>query len=122
MSYIVEIIRPIKKEEVIRLAGADDSLVVDSEGEDWLELNWTGEKETANFSYSQSRLVVTTPTDEAYKKAKEIASLLNAEIIGEEEKIRDVTISDSGIIEGRSTWLGWPILVIILIILLLWKW
>ena len=122
MSYIVEIIRPISKDEVLGLADEDDSLVVIGEGEDWLEIKWTGEKETATFSYSQSRLVITTPTDEVYEKLREISSLLNADVIGEEENTRHVPIPDSGIIEGRSTWLGWPILTSLLIILLLWKW
>jgi len=122
MSYIVEIIKPIKKEDVIGVVDADDSLVIDSKGDDWLEIKWTGKNETAIFSYSQSRIAITTPTKEAYEKAQEIASLLNADVFGEEERPHDVSAVNSGIIAGRSTWLGWPILVTVLIILLLWRW
>jgi hypothetical protein len=122
MSYIVEIIKPIKKEDVIGVLEMDDSLAVNDEGADWLEVKWTGENETAIFSYSQSRIEITTPTEKAYEKTQEIASLLNADVIGEEERSDKTRTVDPGIIEGRSTWLGWPILVTILIILLLWRW
>lgn len=41
MSYLVEVIRPIRKEEVVALVHADGELSVVAEGDSWVDVSWT---------------------------------------------------------------------------------
>jgi len=122
MSYVVEIIRPIREAEVIAIAKRDDSLTILGQGENWLELEWVQGDEKTQISLAQGRMSVTTPTHKAYNKVQELAEILNAEVIGEEEQLPERENANPGIATGKSIWAGWPILVLILLVTLIWRW
>ena len=122
MSYVVEIIRPIGKEEVLALVQADKELSVQASGGDWINISWTRDSYSDSIYYAQSRLTCTSPGSEAWEKLQELATKLNAEVIGEEDKIAPPLVGNQGIIHGRSTWVGWPVIVLVLVAALWWKW
>lgn len=123
MSYIVSIRRTIQKQEFLSLIQHEPSFRVESQNDDCMVVEWTHGREQAFFVLSQGTIDVTTPSEAAFKKMEEIAARLEAEVIGEEEKfIVPKTPVKPGLFAGRVTWIGWPILVIILIILLIWRW
>ena len=59
---------------------------------------------------------------EAWEKLQELAIKLSAEVIGEEDKIAPSPTGKQNIIHGRSTWVGWPLPVLGLVVALWWKW
>ena len=124
MSYVVEIIRPIRKDEILAIANEDGELTIIDEGENWIRLSWARGKETAEFSFQKSRITVTTPRDLIWEKAEALAECLQAEVIGEEDDLAPPQglLLKPGVFAGRSTWIGWPVLVIVLIMLLVWRW
>ena len=122
MSYFVEIIRPIRTEELLSVVEKDDSLSVLDQGENWIIFAWDSSGEHAKFDCSQGRISITSPTDSAWAKAEELAGILNASVIGEEDQLSKYRESYRGILNGRSTWIGWPILVVVLATALFWRW
>ena len=122
MSYFVEIIRPIRVEELLSIVENDITLSILDQGENWIVFSWADSEEQAEFDYSQGRISITSPNDSAWAKAEELASILNATVIGEEEQLSKYRETDSAILKGRSTWIGWPILVVILAVALFWRW
>jgi hypothetical protein len=123
MSYVVSIIRPIQKREFINLLDANPKFRIESQNDDCAVVRWSDGNESAMFVLSQGSIVVTSPSDTAFKQMQELAKKLNAEIIGEEEKfIIPQRPLRRGVFAGRATWIGWPILVIVLTILLIWRW
>ncbi|MGE3347500.1 MAG: hypothetical protein AB7I35_08700 [Ramlibacter sp.] len=121
MSYIVEIVRPIAKSEVQALVAGDPELVVTAEGEHWIDIAWSTGESTELFALAQGRLTLTTPSDAAFAKGQKIAERLGAAVIGEEDEV-PVRPATQGSASVRSAWAGWPILVVALAALLVWKW
>ncbi len=122
MSYIVEILRPIRKEELLAIVGSDSELAVLEEGDGWVDVRWARGDDRAVFTLAQGRISVTTPGDGAWEKAQAFARHLNAAVIGEEDEIPLRKEIKRGVFAGRSTWIGWPILVLVLLAMLIWKW
>lgn len=101
----------------------EPSFRIDSQNEDGVVVEWTHGTETTTFVLSQGVIDATTPAEAAYMKMEELAGKLKAEVIGEDEKfIVPRTPVGPGVFAGRVTWIGWPILVIALTILLIWRW
>ena len=122
MSYVVEIIRPISKEEILAIVDEDEELSVIASGDEWIELIWIRNGCTDSIHFAQSRLICASPETETWEKLQEVATRLNAEVIGEEDKIAPSPVGDQGIFRGRSTWIGWPLLVLGLVVALWWRW
>ncbi len=122
MSYVVEVIRPIQKDEVLTLIHDDAEMSVIAEGENWIDFAWSCGAEQAIFNFAQGRISVTTPSEEAWSKAQVLAQRLEATVIGEENDLPNRPEIKRGILASRSTWIGWPILVVLLGVLLVWKW
>ena len=122
MSYVVEIIRRISKEEILALVRADEELSVLASGDHWIEISWKRNSCTDSIYYAQARLTCTSPGSEGWEKLQELAKKLSAEVIGEVDKIAQSPVGKQGIIHGRSTWIGWPLLVLGLAVALWWKW
>ena len=122
MSYIVEILRPIQKEEVAALVREDSEMSVIAEGTNWIDFAWSRGEAHAVFNFAQGRISVTTPGDEAWEKARVMAQRLGATVIGEEDDLAGRPQAGAGVLAGRSTWIGWPVLVVVLGALLAWKW
>jgi hypothetical protein len=122
MSYIVEVLRPIQKEEVAAVVREDSEMSVIAEGKNWIDFAWSRGEEHAVFNFAQGRISVTTPDEGAWEKAHVMAQRLGAAVIGEEDDLPNRPQTRSGVFAGRSTWIGWPILVVVLAALLAWKW
>jgi hypothetical protein len=121
MSYVVEIVRPISKAEVVALASTDSELSIVAEGDEWADLIWKRGSAQALFSFAQSRITLTTPDDVVLEKAQGIAAKLGARVVGEEDQLRAPAVAGRGA-HVRSSWAGWPFLVAVLLVLLLWRW
>ena len=122
MSYVVEIVRPIQKQEILDLIEEDEELSIVASGDDWLELLWIRNGCTDSIHFAQSKLICASPESETWEKLQELAMKLDAEVIGEEDKIGPQHSGDHGLFVGRSTWIGWPVLVLGLAAALWWKW
>jgi len=122
MSYVVEVVRPIKADELIALAENDPELTLLERNENWLAVSWRSEDEEATFELSQGRVSVTSPIDKAWEKAHDIAARLGAEVLGEADQSPSGRSMSSGRGLAPTLWLGWPILAIVLAVLLAWKW
>ena len=122
MSYVVEILRPIRKEELLEVIEGDPELSIPRQGDAWVDVEWSREQEQELFTFAQGRIAVTTPDERAWEKAHKLARLLDAAVIGEEDEIPDRPDTEPGLFAGRSTWIDWPILVVTLAALLIWKW
>lgn len=122
MSYVVEILRPIAAAEFVALVDADASLALLDRGDDWAEASWKDGDKAAIFTLAQGRVTITTPSHEAWDKAQEIARRLDARVIGEEDEFAPSRPVDPDLVADRSYNLGWPIVVIVLGGLLIWKW
>jgi hypothetical protein len=122
MSYVVSIRRTIQKQEFLALIQNEPGFRINSQNEDCAVVEWT-ESNTNNtlFVLSQGCIDVTTPSVVAFTKLEEIAKKLNAEVIGEEDKFIVPQRSVRQLV-GGSTWIGWPVLVIVLAGLLIWRW
>ena len=101
---------------------ADEELSVLASGEDWIEISWKRNSCADSIYYAQARLTCTSPGSEAWEKLQELAIKLSAEVIGEEDKIAPSPAGKQNTIHGRSTWIGWPLLVFGLAVALWWKW
>lgn len=122
MSYVVEVIRPIRKEEVVDLIPNDSELSIVAEGENWLDVLWSRGREQAVFHFAQGRITATTPNEAAWTKIQSLAQRLGAAVIGEEDDLPNRPALKPGVFAGRSTWIGWPLLVFLLGAMLAWKW
>lgn len=83
MSYIVEVIRPIRKEEIVSLVRNDSELSIIAEGEKWVDVAWSRGDEQAVFNFAPGRISVTTPSEGAWEKTQALAQRLRAVVIGE---------------------------------------
>ena len=104
------------------LVQADEELSVKASGDDWINISWTRHRFSNSIYYAQSRLTCTSPESEAWEKLQELATKLGAEVIGEEDKIAPPQVESPSTIHGRSTWIGWPVIVLVLAAALWWKW
>lgn len=122
MSYLVELLRPIRKDELLAIVDDDAELSVVAEGDDWLAIAWSRGDEQALFNFARGRLSLSTPSQAAAEKSCSLAERLGAIVLGEEDGAPSRPAMPPGIFAGRSSWIGWPVLVIILTALLAWKW
>jgi hypothetical protein len=123
MSYICSVRRTIRKREFQALIEGDPSFRIESQNEHGLVAEWFHDGEVTIFVLSQGTIDVTSPSEAAYDKMQELARRLDAALIGEEEQfIVPRAPAKRGIFAGRTTWIGWPIIVVTLTILLIFKW
>ena len=120
MSYLVSIVRPITKQEMLSAVAGDDDFEAVSETDDCIVRKWVGGEREEMFVLSQGTVQVTTPSEGAFNKMQELANKLAAEVIGEEEKY--ILPTGRPTRGGGEIRLGWPIVVIILILLLICRW
>ncbi len=128
MSYIVSIKRLISKSDLLMAIDGDDEFAILSKDDNDAELVWTVGEERTTFYLAQGEIIATTPSDKAWEKMHPLAERLNAVVIGEENDLptfNEVPIwpeVKQGIFANRATWMGWPILVVVLLALLIWRW
>ena len=100
----------------------DEQFSIMSEGDNYIDLMWISGEESATFNLSQGEITVTTPSDEAWEKMNQLSKELGAVVIGEEDDLPIRCEVRRGVFANRQTWIGWPILVVVLSVLLIWKW
>ena len=123
MSYIVSVKRLIAMPEVLALMQADPSLRIERQDAETVDLVWSQGGDEGFFQMVQGELQATTPSTPAAKKLASIAQALNATVVGEEDLAPHYAgPSVQGVFAGRDTWIGWPVLVLILGALLAWRW
>lgn len=123
MGYVVAVKRAIGKREVVELASADSSLRVTREDNETLDLTWLDGMSDGFFQLVKGEIQATSPSAAAMAKLSSIAKSLGAEVVGEEDLVAPPVLrGDAGVFSGRSTWVGWPVLVVVLSALLVWRW
>ena len=123
MSYVVAVKRIISMAEVLALVEADPSLRITRQDTDTLDVVWSLGSDEGFFQLVQGELQATTPSTPAALKLASLAEALSASVVGEEDLIpQSFPPIQRGVFAGRSTWVGWPLLVIILGVLLVWRW
>jgi hypothetical protein len=123
MSYVVAVKRVISIAEIAALAKADSSLCITRQDEVTVDLLWAAGTEEGFFQLVHGELQCTTPSTAAAQKLAAIASALGATVVGEEDLIPlHGTQPRPSVFAGRSTWIGWPVLVLVLSALVVWRW
>ena len=122
MSHVVSVKRVLAKPEVLALVAADSSLGIVREDADTLDIVWSDGAEDSFFQLVGGELQAVTPSTAAANKLAEIAKSLGASVVGEEDLVPVPDTLRPGIFAGRSTWVGWPLMVLILAGLLVWRW
>jgi hypothetical protein len=122
MSYVVSIRRTISKSDLLTAIEGDEQFSIISEGDNYIDLMWVDGEESVTFSLSQGEITVTTPSDKAWEKMNRLSQALGAAVIGEEDDLPIRPQVKRGVFTNRQTWIGWPVLVIVLSVLLIWKW
>ena len=128
MSYIVSIKRLIAKSDILIAIDGDDEFSILSTDDNNVELIWTAGEERTTFYLAQGEIIAHTPSDPAWQKLHQLADQLGAVVIEEENDLPtryDVPIRpelQQGLFTNRETWIGWPVLVVVLLALLIWRW
>jgi len=122
MSYVVTIKRQISKTQLLAAVEGDAEFTVRSGQADEFALEWKSGDESAIFDFFQGEIIVTTPSDAAFVKMQQLSEKLDAKVVGEEDADAAKTEIPSGIFTNRTTWIGWPLIVVALTILLIMKW
>lgn len=65
MSNVVEILRPIRTDELVALSESDPELSLLDHGEGWMLVSWRKDDEEATFELAHGRITVTSPSDRA---------------------------------------------------------
>jgi hypothetical protein len=123
MSYVVEVRRPIKIQELLVELGKDAAFQVLRQDADTLEFEWVSGESSTQADFRKGIVSTTSPSDEAFQMLSQLADRLGAEIVGEEDLV-PLAYAEvrRGIFSNRSTWIGWPVLVLVLAGLLVWRW
>lgn len=123
MSYIVSVKRTIPVSEALAAIAADRSLQVLRQDGSTFSAAWSEGEDEALFDFAQGELQATSPSEAALLKLQSLADVLDATVVGEEDLVPTRSHSlRPGILSGRSTWIGWPAMVLILGALLVWRW
>jgi hypothetical protein len=123
MSYIVSVKRVILMSEILGLVRADPTLRIQRQDSETLDLAWSQDSDEGFFQFVQGQLQATSPSTPAAQKLASVAQTLNATVVGEEDLVPQYPgPAAQRVFAGRSTWLGWPILVVGLGALLAWRW
>lgn len=119
MSQIVTLKRKISTDELRQALKKIDSLSMDEE-HDW---GFTIEYEldsTSLVTFSNGELAANSPSDALFQDLETLASLLGAEVVLEDEVAMVHSAATSN--AGREIVLFWPVLIIVLFALLVWRW
>jgi hypothetical protein len=126
LSYVVSIRRksPITERELLAAVESDDRFSIaeaDDLSNDSFVLHWSGENETVveYFVFHRGEIDITSPSNSALEAAQSLATLLGADVVGEEgEDLTNVNFP-----ETNSAGCGpfvWAILGIGAFLLLYW--
>ena len=118
MSYMMSIKRTISKADFMQVIEGDSEFSVMADGRAFTVLRWSNGKEHAVFNYAQGEISVGSPSDAVLAKMHALSKALQADLVGEEDDLPAAGAGGS----VSVTWIGWPIMVVTLLILLIWRW
>lgn len=118
MSYLVEVKRTIALHEVMQIIKRSNELEVHDQNP--LVPTYGVGKEQEYIYFTGAEMQATSPSDGLVPVLERLAKDLNAELVGEEDNIPGGENGNDKLIKTR--WLGWPILVIILLVTLIIRW
>lgn len=119
---MMSIKRTIQKADLLRAIEGDSEYSVLAEGNAFVVLRWTNGQDNAVFNLVQGEITVGTPSDAALRKMNHLADQFGADIIGKDENLPVQSSGDDDALDSSGTWYGWPIMVVTLLILLVWRW
>jgi hypothetical protein len=125
MSYVVDIRRTIPMTELQTALASDPAFRITRHDDETLDIEWSDKDEILEIDFRKGQLSATSPSDDAYRALCLLGERLGADVIGEEDLIPRSYASDEikrGIFANRTTWIGWPVLVLLLSGLLVWRW
>ncbi len=135
MGYTVEILRKIKKEEVVAALGEDDDFTIEDQTGSQVSFFCVEGGERTYFQYARGIITIERMGEEfAWSKTQQLARKLGADVL-EEEEAEDIEAEDVSpsptrqpfIVEnvqpkGDHIGCGWWILWAVLAALLIWRW
>lgn len=119
---MMSIKRIIPKADLLRAIEGDSEYSVLAEGNAFVVLRWSNGKDNAVFNLVQGEITVATPSQSAMNKMNQLADKFDANIIARDENLPVQSNGDNDTDGARSTWFGWPVMVVTLLILLIWRW
>ncbi|TDR20646.1 hypothetical protein [Marinicella litoralis] len=119
MSQIVTIERHITAAELSKALQQVEGLSLGEEYSWGITIDCSFDSNSL-LTFSNGHLTVTSPSDELFLKCEVLAKLLGAEVILEDE-VPSVQLADASQ-QGVEIVLLWPVLFVVLVLLLIWKW
>ncbi len=118
MSQMKSVKRTITRDEFMGAIEGDSEFSIMADGRAFTVVRWSNGIDHAVFNYTQGEIAVGSPSAGALAKMQYLADTFQAEIVGNEGVAPAGDDEDS----TTSTWIGWPIMVVTLLILLVWRW
>ncbi len=122
MADTMSIKRTIAKADLLQAIQGDGEFSVLAEGNAFAVIRWTNGQENAVFNLVQGEITVGTPTPGALAKMNQLAAQFGAEVIGAEENLPVGSRQNSDDEGGGFMQMAWPVVVLTLIMLLIWRW
>lgn len=122
MADTMSIKRTIAKADLLQAIDGDGEFSVLAEGNAFAVIRWTNGQENAVFNLVQGEITVGSPTPGARAKMNQLAAQFGAEIIGAEENLPVGNRQNSDDEGGGFMQMAWPVVVLTLIMLLIWRW
>ncbi|MEM8484429.1 MAG: hypothetical protein AAF564_02715 [Bacteroidota bacterium] len=122
MADTMSIKRTIAKADLMQAIDGDGEFSVLAEGNAFAVIRWTNGQENAVFNLVQGEITVGTPTPGAMAKMNQLAAHFGADIIGAEENLPVGSRSDGEDGADGFMRLAWPLVVVTLVMLLIWRW
>lgn len=119
MSQVVTLKRNISREDLCVGLDQVENLSLGAEHDWGFSIEYACDPNSL-VTFSNGEVDATSPSDDLLQKLEILASLLGAEVVLEDE----VIMPPSGEIapRGREIVLFWPVLVLVLVGLLVWRW
>ncbi len=119
MGYIVTIARRISEAELRAAVDKDNDLEIGERGEGFITIIYKPDPDIYAV-FSNGQIQVTSPDEGLYDKFTALAGHLSAEIVEEDDLLYGNQFDSPA--PARSIWLGWPFILTLLLLLLIWRW
>lgn len=119
MSQVVTLKRKILKTDLDSALNQTNDLSLGQEHNWGFEIKYTRDPNIL-ITFCNGELEATSPSDTLYQELERLATLLDADLIHEDEV--SIRPNKTVINEGKEIVLFWPLLIAILSILLIWRW
>lgn len=114
--------RTIAKGDLMQAITGDSEFSVLAEGDAFAVIRWTNGQENAVFNLVQGEITVGSPTPGALAKMNALATQFGAEVVGGQEGVAGGGRPNDAEEDGGFMRLAWPVVVVTLVLLLIWRW